>query len=219
MYHVQVQSAPVQLKFLELVGSYGARGTLVPKIMKALRAIAPIPNTDTIPKEVWDLLVTPAKEANDMSWRDVASSMETAYNGSALRATSVSRARLATLAKTLKSDALMHLAESDVYWDEVVSITKLKIEEVYDMTVPGTHNFIAGDMVVHNSIEQDADVVMFIHREDKSNPDAEKTNIAQILIEKHRNGPTGMVELIFNGDRTTFQSAAKAGYGDLASEF
>lgn len=75
------------------------------------------------------------------------------------------------------------------------------------------------DLRDSGSIEQDADVVMFIHREDKSNPDAEKTNIAQILIEKHRNGPTGVVELIFNGDRTTFQSAAKAGYGDLAGEF
>lgn len=75
------------------------------------------------------------------------------------------------------------------------------------------------DLRDSGSIEQDADVVMFIHREDKSNPDAEKTNIAQILIEKHRNGPTGMVELIFNGDRTTFQSAAKAGFGDLAGEF
>ncbi len=75
------------------------------------------------------------------------------------------------------------------------------------------------DLRDSGSIEQDADVVMFIHREDKNNPDAEKTNIAQILIEKHRNGPTGIVELIFNGDRTTFQSAAKAGYGDLAGEF
>jgi replicative DNA helicase len=75
------------------------------------------------------------------------------------------------------------------------------------------------DLRDSGSIEQDADVVMFIHREDKSNPDAEKTNIAQILIEKHRNGPTGIAELIFNGDRTTFQSAAKEGYGDLAGEF
>lgn len=75
------------------------------------------------------------------------------------------------------------------------------------------------DLRDSGSIEQDADVVMFIHREDKSNPDAEKTNIAQILIEKHRNGPTGIAELIFNGDKTTFQSAAKAGYGDLGDAF
>jgi replicative DNA helicase len=75
------------------------------------------------------------------------------------------------------------------------------------------------DLRDSGSIEQDADVVMFIHREDKSNPGAEKTNIAEIMIEKHRNGPTGVVELIFNGDRTTFHSAAKAGYGDLGGEF
>lgn len=75
------------------------------------------------------------------------------------------------------------------------------------------------DLRESGGLEQDADVVMFIHREDKNAPESEKTNIAQILIEKHRNGPTGMVELIFNSDRTTFQSAAKAGYGELADEF
>src|SRR5690606_8197348 len=47
------------------------------------------------------------------------------------------------------------------------------------------------DLRDSGSIEQDADVVMFIHREDKMNKDTERTNIAEILIEKHRNGPTG----------------------------
>ena len=68
----------------------------------------------------------------------------------------------------LKSENLLHLAESDVYWDEVRSTTPLGVEEVFDVSVPGTHNFVAGDIIVHNSIEQDADVVMFIHRDDKT---------------------------------------------------
>ena len=154
-----------------------------------------------------------------MSWRDVANSLHTSYNGSALMTTGVSRTRLAALAQELKSDRLTHLAESDVYWDEIVSITPLGIEEVFDATVPGTHNFVANDILAHNSIEQDADVVMFIHREDKNNPDSERQNIAEILIEKHRNGPTGRVELLFDEKRTSFLPMDKSGYGQLANEF
>ncbi|MEK7147280.1 MAG: replicative DNA helicase, partial [Patescibacteria group bacterium] len=59
------------------------------------------------------------------------------------------------------------------------------------------------DLRDSGSIEQDADVVMFIHREDKYKEDSEKPNIAQILIEKHRNGPTGKVELYFDDKKAT----------------
>jgi replicative DNA helicase len=75
------------------------------------------------------------------------------------------------------------------------------------------------DLRDSGSIEQDADVVMFIHREDKNNPDSDRQNIAEILIEKHRNGPTGRVELFFDDKRTSFQSMDKSGYGELANEF
>jgi len=60
------------------------------------------------------------------------------------------------------------------------------------------------DLRDSGSIEQDADVVMFIHREDKYKDESEKTNIAEILIEKHRNGPTGRVELYFDQNKSTF---------------
>ncbi len=75
------------------------------------------------------------------------------------------------------------------------------------------------DLRDSGSIEQDADVVMFIHREDKNKDMAERTNIAEILIEKHRNGPTGKVDLYFDDKRTSFQSLDTKGYGDLAGEF
>jgi len=60
------------------------------------------------------------------------------------------------------------------------------------------------DLRDSGSIEQDADVVMFIHREDKYKDESEKTNIAEILIEKHRNGPTGKVELYFDQAKSSF---------------
>lgn len=75
------------------------------------------------------------------------------------------------------------------------------------------------DLRDSGSIEQDADVVMFIHREDKINKESDRPNIAEILIEKHRNGPTGRCELYFDEKRTTFQPVDKSGYGDLGGEF
>ena len=77
------------------------------------------------------------------------------------------------------------------------------------------------DLRDSGSIEQDADVVMFIHREDKAKgtDEAEKTNIAEILIEKHRNGATGRVDLFFNEKKATFMPLEKAQFTGAESEF
>ena len=73
------------------------------------------------------------------------------------------------------------------------------------------------DLRDSGSIEQDADVVMFIHREDKGRDESEKTNIAEILIEKHRNGPTGKVELYFDEKTTTFLSLEKSSVSEFSA--
>lgn len=74
------------------------------------------------------------------------------------------------------------------------------------------------DLRDSGSIEQDADVVMFIHREDKYKEDSEKKNIAQIHIDKHRNGPVGKVELYFDEVRTTFLSMDKSSIADFTKD-
>jgi len=71
------------------------------------------------------------------------------------------------------------------------------------------------DLRDSGSIEQDADVVMFIHREDKYKEDSDKPNIAEILIEKHRNGPTGKIELYFDQNKSTFLSVDKSNFADF----
>lgn len=71
------------------------------------------------------------------------------------------------------------------------------------------------DLRDSGSIEQDADVVMFIHREDKRSDSTEKTGIAEILIEKHRNGPIGKVDLKFDEEKTTFLSIENSDFGDF----
>lgn len=75
------------------------------------------------------------------------------------------------------------------------------------------------DLRDSGSIEQDADLVWFIHREDKYKDESERTNIAEILIEKHRNGETGSIKLFFNDKKATFQNMDKSQYGGAEKEF
>ena len=74
------------------------------------------------------------------------------------------------------------------------------------------------DLRDSGSIEQDADVVIFIHRDDRINENSEKPGIAEIMIEKHRNGPTGHIELFFDDKRTTFREIDKGRVSDQAFE-
>jgi len=62
------------------------------------------------------------------------------------------------------------------------------------------------DLRESGEIEQTADMVFFIHRDDYYNPNSDKGNIAQLIIAKHRNGPTGSVELVFRKEFTKFES-------------
>jgi replicative DNA helicase len=70
------------------------------------------------------------------------------------------------------------------------------------------------DLRDSGSIEQDADVVMFIHRE-QNDDGAGKKQMAEIMIEKHRNGPTGSINLYFDGDKTSFLPIDKGDFGDF----
>jgi replicative DNA helicase len=100
-------------------------------------------------------------------------------------------------------------AAGDVAWDRVVTVVRDGEEPVYDATVEGTHNFIANGITVHNSLEQDADVVMFIYRDEVYNPETTERGAAEIIIAKHRNGPTGSTKLVFQDRYTRFDNAAR----------
>ncbi|SDJ85616.1 replicative DNA helicase [Actinopolyspora mzabensis] len=81
----------------------------------------------------------------------------------------------------------------DVRWDEIVEITSLGEQPVYDATVADTHNFVANSVVVHNSLEQDADMVILIHRPDAFERDDPRMGEADLILAKHRAGPTETV--------------------------
>ncbi|MBI2972464.1 MAG: replicative DNA helicase [Armatimonadetes bacterium] len=97
-------------------------------------------------------------------------------------------------------------AATDMFWDLIVEVSPKGRDLVFDLVMPGTHNFIANGLVAHNSgeLEQVADLVVFIYREDYYNPETEKKNIAEIIIAKHRNGPIGLVELFFHKEHSKF---------------
>jgi replicative DNA helicase len=88
-------------------------------------------------------------------------------------------------------------------WDPVERIEPGGFDEVFDLTVEDLHSFVANDIVVHNSIEQDSDLVMFLFRPEYYKSD-ERPGIAEVIVSKHRNGPTGMIELKFRRDHTRF---------------
>jgi replicative DNA helicase len=104
---------------------------------------------------------------------------------------------------------LIAFANSDIYWDEVISIELDGEEEVFDLTVDKLHNFIANNIIVHNSIEQDADIVMMLYRDEYYSPDTPDRGIAEVIIAKHRNGPTGTIKLLFDPQFTKFKNLAR----------
>ena len=66
------------------------------------------------------------------------------------------------------------------------------------------HRPMLSDLRESGAIEQDADIVMFLYRDDYYNPDSEKKNIAEVILAKHRSGSTGTIELLWMGNYTKF---------------
>jgi len=196
MYHIHVQGTASQKQFLNRVGCVGERGKVVPRLLEDLEKIQPNPNTDIIPKSVWKTVIKKAKDDQKLGWRDICKGLNTSYCGSTLFKAGLSRDRMSKLGQFLQDPSLKKLAESGVYWDEIASITELGLEDVYDATVPGVHNFVANDIVVHNSLEQDSDVIMFLFRRDYYDKH-DKPGLAELIVAKNRHGGVGDVVMTF----------------------
>ena len=197
-YHVKLTGASDVARFLEVVGCLGeSRAETGLRIALKLGETRANPNRDVIPAAAWRDGVEPARVGADLTTREFQDALGNAYCGSALYKSNLSRERAARAAAIAGSDELARLAESDVYWDRVVAVEPDGVEEVYDLTVEGLHNFVAEDIIVHNSIEQDADVVMFIYRDEYYNKESERLGEADMIVAKHRNGPIGEVALTF----------------------
>ncbi len=104
--------------------------------------------------------------------------------------------------------AIVHSNSGEISWDEIVSITPIGDAEVFDLTVPGTASWLADGIVSHNSgaIEQDADLIMMLYRDEYYNKETVDRGVAELIINKHRNGPTGTVKLLFEPQYTQFRN-------------
>jgi replicative DNA helicase len=197
-HHVKLTGASDVARFLEVVGCLGeSRAATGLRIALKLGETRANPNRDVIPAAAWRAVVEPARVSAEVTTRQFQAELGNAYCGSALYKSNLSRERAARAAEVVACDELSRLAASDVYWDRVVAIESDGVEDVYDLTVEGLHNFVAEDIVVHNSIEQDADVVMFIYRDEYYNKESERLGEADMIVAKHRNGPIGEVSLTF----------------------
>jgi replicative DNA helicase len=107
------------------------------------------------------------------------------------------------------AEELLKLATSDIYWDKIKSIKYCGEEMVYDLTIDKIENFAVQGFYAHNSIEQDADLIIMLYRDAYYNPDTPDRDITELIITKHRNGPTGVVKLVFDPALTKFKNLAR----------
>ncbi|WP_298210920.1 replicative DNA helicase [Ferrimicrobium sp.] len=91
----------------------------------------------------------------------------------------------------------------------IISFESLAPELVFDIEVLDSHCFYANGALVHNSLEQDADIVMFIYRDEAYRPDSPDRGVAEIIIAKHRSGPVGTVHLAFMENWALFADIAQ----------
>ncbi|WP_237205095.1 replicative DNA helicase [Rothia nasimurium] len=119
---------------------------------------------------------------------------------------------LTQVASVLDAAELDMLAVNDLFWDTVTSIEYEGEEEVFDATVLGNHNFIANGITVHNSIEQDADMVILLHREDYYEKESTRAGEADVIVAKHRNGPTKTIAVAFQGHYSRFANMVHDSY-------
>ena len=229
MYTVDVSGKEDQMLFLREIGAFGEKIEKAQAIAVHLSAKNRNTNSDTIPMEVFDLVRSNMAEQG-ISGRKMAAIRNTSYGGTAHFNFSPSRQVLDEYADILQDDDLKNLANSDLFWDKIVSIEPVGQQEVFDLTVSTTSNWLAEGIVCHNSgaIEQDADIVGFIYRpeyyqilEDENGQSLK--GVAEVIIAKHRNGALDTVRLKFTDQFAKFgnlDDPAFAGLDDpLAGPF
>jgi len=207
-YAVSVSGGDQQRRFLEHVGSFGPRRVQAERLARLLARARANTNVDTLPRERFRL-VKQAMQQRGLSQRAMASLRGTAYGGTAHFRFAPSRALLAGYARILDEPALLAESENEVFWDRVIAIEPGGEADVFDLTVPGPACWLADGIVSHNSgaIEQDADVICFLYRDEYYNPeDTEKQGVAEVHVAKQRNGPIGKVELTFLKEYTRFEN-------------
>ena len=212
LHMVSVQGSVSQRVFLREVGGFGPRRIAAQRLARSLEDMRSNPNVDTLPEEAMQRVCAL------MSARGITRSQMAAVRG--YKNINLDHAPTRTLiseyAVILRDDVLKSACESDLFWDRVVGVTPAGEEPVFDLTVPGAANWLADGIVSHNSgaLEQDADMILLIYREEVYDRNTTKKGIAEIDLVKHRNGEIGTFLLTFQGQYTRFANYAPDSYAD-----
>ncbi|WP_343708588.1 replicative DNA helicase [Mycobacterium sp.] len=207
-WHVNIFGTDNQRRFLRDVGANGPKYFACREVLANLEGVSPRANSDPVPSEVWDR-VRLALARRKLSYGAFAAAIGVNFRESTLRKRCPSRARLHRAAAFLEDFELHDLATSDVFWDKVVEISSIGERDVYDGTVPGTNNFVAQGISAHNSLEQDADMVILLNRPDAFDRDDPRGGEADLIVAKHRNGPTKTVTVAHQLHLSRFANMAR----------
>jgi len=206
LYQVHIDGCEGQLRFIEDVGVHGARDQAAAALAAHLNSVKPRARMDTIPESVWGRIRETLIDRR-MTQQELAEAMGYRSPGTMLTR-APSRERLYRVAEILGDADLQLQATNDVYWETIKSIQPAGLELVYDATVMGLHNFVANGVCTHNSLEQDADMVILLHREDAYEKESTRPGEADLIVAKHRNGPTRDVVVAFQGHYSRFVDMA-----------
>jgi replicative DNA helicase len=147
-YELRITGVENLRQFIDEIGIFG-KEKAVAKVKQYIDQTARNTNLDTIPLAIWEQI----KQAKGhRTWRNVYDEMGLPRQANIhIGQRAPSRARLLAIGQALHSESLINIAQSDVYWDKIIEIEYLGNQQVYDLTVPITHNFVADDMIVHNT--------------------------------------------------------------------
>ena len=214
-YRLEVSGEDSQRRFLQEIGLHGESRKAAKRLLEIVRAVEEAgAGTAAVPPRVVEAMrrvmsVSAApRPVQGMGVAGVGPGAAGPHAGAASDRRAAGEP-LREVAAVLDSADMDLYAVNDVLWDPVVSIEADGVEEVFDATVLGGHNFVANGIAVHNSIEQDADMVILLHREEAYEKETQRAGEADLIVAKHRNGPTDTIVVAFQGHYSRFTNMAQ----------